>query len=51
VEREWNYLLFRDDVERPDVVLQGDGGERVDSGGDRGEGVELPSIQGRCRGA
>jgi hypothetical protein len=27
VEREWNYLLFRDGVEGPDVVLQGDGSE------------------------
>ncbi len=33
VEREWNYLLFRGDVEGPDVVLQGDGGEGVDGRG------------------
>ncbi len=37
VEREWNYLLFRDVVEGPDVVIQGDGYERVDGGGDSGE--------------
>ncbi len=46
-----DYLLFRDGVEGPDVVLQGDSSERVDGGGDSGEGVELPSVQGRCRGA
>ncbi len=28
VEREWNYLLFRDDVGGPDVVLQGDSSKR-----------------------
>ncbi len=37
VESEWNYLLFRDCVEGSDVVLQGDGGDRVDGGGDSGE--------------
>jgi hypothetical protein len=51
VERDWNYLLFRDGVEGPDVIFQGDGGERVDGGRDSGEGVELPSVQGRYRGA
>jgi hypothetical protein len=45
VEREWNYLLFRDGVEGPDVVLQGYGGE----GKETVERVELPSVQGQCR--
>ncbi len=30
MESEWNYLLFRDGVDGPDVVLQGDGSKRVD---------------------
>jgi hypothetical protein len=37
VEREWNYLLFRDGIEGPDVICQGYSGERVDGGGDSGE--------------
>ncbi len=37
VESEWNYLLFKDGVDGPDVVLRGDSGERVDAGGDSGE--------------
>jgi hypothetical protein len=32
-----DYLLFRDSVERSYVILQGDGGERVNGGGDSGE--------------
>ncbi len=32
--------MFRDSVEGPDVVLQGDGGERVDSGGKSAEWVD-----------
>ncbi len=42
-------VQFRDIVEGDDVVLQGDGGERVDSRGDSGDVVELPSVQGQCR--
>jgi hypothetical protein len=30
-------FLFRDSVEGPDVVLQGDGGDGVDGGGYSGE--------------
>ncbi len=37
VEKKWNYLLFRDSVEGPDVVLQGDSCEGVDGGGYSGE--------------
>jgi hypothetical protein len=37
VESEWNYLLFRDSVEGPDVILQGDSSERIDCGGESGE--------------
>ncbi len=37
VEREWNYLLFRDGVERSYVVLQGDSSKRVDGGRDSGK--------------
>ncbi len=56
-------LLFRDSVEESDVVHQGYGGEgpdlvllgdsskRVDGGGVSVKGVELPSVQGQCRGA
>ncbi len=44
-----DYLLFRDGVEGPDVVLQGDSSEGVDDGGERGEEVELPSVQVQCR--
>jgi hypothetical protein len=40
------YLLFRDGVERPNVVLQGDSSKRVDGRGDSGAVVELPSVQG-----
>jgi hypothetical protein len=43
--------VFRDSVNGPDVVHQGDRGERVAGGGDSGEWVELPSVQGRYRGA
>jgi hypothetical protein len=50
VESGWNYLLFRDGIEGPDVVLQGDSSKRVDGGGDSGESVELPSMEGQCRG-
>ncbi len=41
--------VFRDSVKGPDVVLQGDSREGVDNGGERGEEVELPSVQERCR--
>ncbi len=37
MESERNYLLFRDGVEGPDIVLQGDSSKRVDGGGDSGE--------------
>ncbi len=46
VERVWNYLLFRDDVEGPDVIFQGHGNE----GKETVQSVELPSVQGQCRG-
>jgi hypothetical protein len=35
-----DYLLFRDSVEGPDVVLQGDSSKRVDGGGDSGDVVD-----------
>ncbi len=35
-----DYLLFRDGVEGPDIVLQGDGCEGVDGGGDSREKVD-----------
>ncbi len=35
-----DYLLFREGVEGPNVVLQGDGCKVVDGGGDSGEGVD-----------
>ncbi len=44
-------MEFRDGVEGPDAILQGDSGEGFDGGGDSGEVVELLSVQGRCRGA
>jgi hypothetical protein len=37
METDRNYLLSRDGVERPDVVLQGDSSQRGDGGGDSGE--------------
>ncbi len=49
VESEWNYLLFRDSVEGSDVVLQGDSGERVDGGGDSGEGSREDSCHCQSR--
>ncbi len=41
-----DYLLFRNSLEGPDVILQGDGSEGVDGEGDSVKGVELPSVKG-----
>ncbi len=49
VEREWNYLLFRDSVEGPDVVLQVYSGDRVDGEGDSEKEVDYLLFQGQCR--
>ncbi len=45
VEREWNYLLFRDGVEGPDAARELMTEEKEEMEVD----FPLPSVQGRCR--